>query len=353
MNRVSFIVPVYRELWNGNLRRFADMMRLQAYPRLTAVFVVNNEPGSPALQENQESLEYLRALDFDTLVLDLSTLGFERNMGKIRQTGVRSLKECFPENPEQHIVVHLDADTRIAPNFTRQLAKTYNADAVFFRREYELRGEDLSGTHERFKAQRALRDLTIFLSRYQEGFATYQISSRLSTLLDCGGFKPSPKDEDTQLSRDLLKYPHYFDPDLVVHTEDRVRTDGFTSARRDAIVAKKMFPARALLSNLATRLTGEVRRQTLDFPTALATFRSQVEWLFDEVIPEDKMLARQLNARAEFPLEENGVDPFLALFRDRIFIEGPPGLIVHAFQRVLPGCEGAVLGESFQDLLIF
>jgi hypothetical protein len=282
ISQVSFIVPVYRELENGNIKSFLKRLdesvrHLPKTQRLnvSAVFAVNNtvevatDANSPVHHENLRTIEYLKnelksqRHPFHILIVDLATRGTERNMGIIRETAVKSLLGEAASKPEEHALVHMDVDTKLPPQFLKNLLKAYGAkqEVVFFARSYELRDElrtPLIKSHPDYKRKRAWRDLQILLGDLRQGVATYQISSRASTHVEIGGFKPLVQGEDTQLSRDLLQRPHLLESKIVVATEDRSRPDGFTSARRweglnGVAPRKNLFPKMLLLDSWIER----------------------------------------------------------------------------------------------------
>lgn len=251
-NEVEFfhlIVPVYREFSNGNLARMVkDLEKQELLEKLRLVFVVNNtrevaaDSDSPVRAENQLALKWLKETRFSFAhqVIDLSSEGIERNMGIVRQRGVSAVALNARSNPTGHICVHLDADTHIPPDFLKRLNDFYasyqDLDTIFLMRDYEIRNPPSAGllfSHHIYRSKRAVSDFFNTRATLPYGMATYQISSRFSTLEKVGGFKPLAQDEDTALSHDLANGSRWIQAyEIVMKTEDRDREDGFTSMKR-------------------------------------------------------------------------------------------------------------------------
>ena len=304
-----FLVPVYRELDSGNLARLLDNLKAQTIgqDRVRLVFLVNNTPevaaetGSPAFQENQRTLEWLAArkkeLSFGIEVVDLSTQGIERNMGKIRQEGVSRLLALPEAERLRAVVIHLDADTYVPPHFLARLGafyETYGAlETVFLLRDFEIRGVpslDLIFTHHQYRLKKTLFDFHNVRSGLPYGVATYQITSRLSALERIGGVPPIPQHEDDALSKALRERTVWTQTaELEARTEDRTRSAGFNSQRREQDLLAQKKKARKGIFRLFRRLSWaeeiEARRPEAVKETFLwhALFHSLAKVLWAEV----------------------------------------------------------------------
>jgi hypothetical protein len=340
ISKISFIVPVYRELQNGNIQSFLRRldestreMTTEKRLRVTAVFAVNNtreiaaDPTSSVWLENQRTIEYLnqemKRHPYEIKVIDLSTEGTERNMGVIRETAVTQLLSQQPGdtkvNHENHALVHMDVDTKLPPKFFTHLVDAYGTkqDVVFFARSYELRDElrtPLIKSHPDYKRKRAWRDLQILLGGLRQGVATYQISSRASAHLEVGGFKPLAQGEDTQLSKDLLTHTHLLDSKIVVATEDRSRPDGFTSARRwdglnGVAPRKNLFPHLLFLDPWIDRAEELIQQGVVSTTMADRAFESLVKTEFGAELDPQAGAGAHLRERYKSYLYKTSVTP--------------------------------------------
>jgi hypothetical protein len=260
--RFLLLVPVYRELDNGNLARFFGSVEAAggAAADVDLFFLVNNGPEAAsardeAFGENQRTIAFLRergAGPGRVSVLDLSTAGFEKNMGKLRQAGLDAWRErTGAAELARTVVVHLDADVKLPAGFFGRLGRLYGSypelGAAFFRRDYDLRGvpaAELLFTHHRYRLRKALFDFTNVRNFLSEGLATYQLSARFLAHEEAGGFPPLAKDEDSVFTQALCAkvwWAHVADLELI--TEDRTRAEGFNSARRGRDLREAGAPA--------------------------------------------------------------------------------------------------------------
>lgn len=255
IERITLVVPVYRELKNGNLRNLLVNLRSQDVDprRIHLILIVNNSPAlarlsdHPITRENQETLERLRgiqrSLPFSVEVIDLATLGVETNMGRIRQVGVSHALRSQIE-PSEHVIVNMDADTQFDRSYLSRLwtlFSHYDVDAVFPRIHFEVRDSstlNLLRSHFLYRVGWAEYSLRRALHPERYGFGGPQITARASALRAIGGFRSLGIGEDTDLSRRLLEKNYLHTADLVVRTEDRARKDGFDAATRaDGLLA--------------------------------------------------------------------------------------------------------------------
>ncbi|MGE0764723.1 MAG: hypothetical protein AB7N80_15720 [Bdellovibrionales bacterium] len=249
VRRISLVIPTYHELDNGNVMRILQTARRQTLPHhlLELVFVVNNSPAiagnpnHPILIENLKTLALLKNIkaDFRIRVLDLATQGIETNMGILRQKGSELAIRESGLPAEQHVVMHMDADTVFQDDFLQRLYDLYAHypfDAVLVQRYHTL-APDIDDftlkTFYKFKQDDTEYKLSQALSYARFGVATPQISSRASAFVVAQGFPPIRQDEDfrftTRLSESAL---YYYSPDLKVTAQDRVRPDGFDARIR-------------------------------------------------------------------------------------------------------------------------
>ncbi|RZA08867.1 MAG: hypothetical protein EOP11_03525 [Proteobacteria bacterium] len=328
--RFLLLVPVYRELDNGNLGRFVSNLAAAGATsaEVSVLFLVNNAKESSirkdaAFEENLRTINWINEQSATTArfeVLDLASAGFEKNMGRIRQAGLAEWAARHPAELPQTVVVHLDADVRIPGDFFPRLKEAYGhypeLGAVFFQRDYDLRGVPgtaLLFTHHRYRLRKALFDFTNRRTGLPDGLATYQLSARFLAHEVAGGFPPLAKDEDSAFTLRLLSSAWWVQlAELSMTTEDRTRAEGFNSARRakdlrglfreagflarlvswlragrnkDYLAIKRARPPRGkdfflaygLFVPLSARLNEEVRRGAMPFVKAADAFRQRVE----------------------------------------------------------------------------
>lgn len=255
------LVPVYRELDNGNLTRLFEVLRAQTsgLDRLRVLFLVNNtaevaaNPADPVFQENQRSIRWLEEkraeLPFPIEVIDLSTKGVVKKMAVVRQAGLDWMERSVEaEELERAVVVHLDADTYLPPHFLNRTGALYEMygelETVFFVRDYEIRGEptlDLLFTHNNYRMRKALFDFRNTWDNLRFGMASYQISARWRAHKRFGGFPVVDGHEDTVLTELLVEHSVWTQTaEIEMRTEDRTRTSGFNSLKRGQALEKEV-----------------------------------------------------------------------------------------------------------------
>lgn len=118
LSRPILIIPVRAELDNGNISCLVgDISKQSRLPE--TVFVVNNSHAeryyeSPVWKENCRTITFLKEQhNSDSFVIVDKTGGIERNMGKIRNSGMTAFEKLRSDTA----LIHLDADCRIAPQF--------------------------------------------------------------------------------------------------------------------------------------------------------------------------------------------------------------------------------------------
>jgi len=298
LSGLSVVVPVYRELHRGNLRRLIRSFEEQTRQDLDleAVFVVNNtpqvaaDPSHPAYLENQETLAWLKAQattrKVRIVVLDHSTKGIERNIGKIRNLGVRYLQDNYPA-PLNRMVGMMDADAIAPENYGDVLMRAARAgnEAFFLGRDYRIEPEStaevyasfyrfqfefkLGGTH-----LSSVAELRRLIRGELHNVFSPQIAATLKALEECGGVPEVKWGEDHQLQKKLMENVAWtFIPRSQITVSDRDRlNEGYVSSFR------------TLPSNLQR---GETVSGTSRYPTFFKDTHNQ-----DETI--DRLLLRQI-----------------------------------------------------------
>lgn len=275
--KISVILPVYRELKNGNIFRILKAFANQSisYQNYELVIVVNNSPniarpGNPIFEENQQTLQALKYVNGTLQTLPekfVSTLSAEqrkilwvarnkklnihtidlsssippqgitypgRNMAAFRNIGIQNVFQRFPE--EDRILMLFDADTWIDRLFLEKAGNYFlnpEIEAVFASVDYKVQPQ---GTQSLFKSTFAYRYLIgqfdlenlVFNPKRNIQVSGYQILLRSSALRKRGGNIPLlPLNKDDAAVGDLFSTSQYLLPaDLETVTLDRVRADG-------------------------------------------------------------------------------------------------------------------------------
>ena len=246
IKKVSVIVPVYRELANGNLPRLMEILRGQTLSpkRLEVVLVVNNSVISASqadsvFAENQATLLWLHQNDFPfkLKIVDLSSKGVERNMGFLRQVGAQAALDQEVAL-DQHVLVFMDADTAFRSDHLARLVQVYKdfgVDMVLSRLGFEVRDRN---NLETFFSHHAYQNDTRYgmfqraLRSAQDGVGAPQISALAKSFKSVGGFPNLEHAEDLGLIKNFAHLKTFYAPFLKVLTEDRARPDGFDTAYR-------------------------------------------------------------------------------------------------------------------------
>lgn len=301
IQKISVVVPIYRELRNGNLAQFLESLGAQKLdPDLfEVVFVVNNNKSiaaqlnHPTRIENQDTIRFLRQYKapFKVRTLDLASEGIETNMGILRHLGVQEALRYSPDDKSKHVIVHMDADTIFDAQFLLEeytLYSRYAFGAVLVQRTHRLdpNADDLTmKTFYKYMTGEMMYKFqqSLFYARY--GAATPQISSRASTYLEVGGIPLIPSNEDFEFTKRLVAGTVYFyAPDIHVYAQDRAREDGFDARIRknwnDGIMH---FPPEAVVGGvpseplIETTMMGLMRRLSKDFSKNRMTFSEMVD----------------------------------------------------------------------------
>lgn len=248
ISRISVVVPIYRELDNGNIKRLVHNLSRQVLDpkKFQLVVVVNNSPSdagdlhSSVYLENQRTLEYLRRVsaEFEIQIVDHSTKGIEKNMGLIRQKGFEVAVATAQVRDDEHVIVQMDGDTYMPDNYLAIVFayySYYDLQAVITHLGFENRaGDDPVLARSFFKYN---TDLAHTLMERSAGYAALgagspQITSKASVLKELGGVPLVPESEDFSLMRKLREIPHFYTADAFTVTEDRARPDGYDAAAR-------------------------------------------------------------------------------------------------------------------------
>lgn len=274
---VSVVVPVFRELDNGNFFRMLECFTQQTAntKNFEIVMVINNTPevsrnrGHPAFVENQRTLELAyyvarqsslppsyfyelpnwqqeiifraRKCGLQLQVIDKSTRGMIKQIGTIRDVGVQRV---IRTHGDDRIISMFDADTIVPKDYIENLLihfMTSGADAVFM----NLRHEIFEGSYNEILYR------TSYIYRYKQIWANFlvtlsgrnnsgvsvggpQIAAKSSAFRAVGGVPHQDMAEDYTLSQQLSVggRNYRFAHDLYVTTADRARKDGYDAAER-------------------------------------------------------------------------------------------------------------------------
>lgn len=278
---VSVVIPVYRELENGNLFRLLEGFACQSSDtdRFELIFVVNNKPeiagrrDNPVFVENQKTLLLLQYLAGDVgeipkftrslpqwqrrifrltkargircRVIDLSTEGIARVIGRIRDIGARDVLKRWGTDG---IIAMLDADVTVGPDYVERILAYFSerdlgvlilnrdmrpqaeegADALFYQTHSQERYSQVWQNNFIPSLPRALHGIEV---------GSPQIVARASALKTIGGVPQKRQGEDFDLSRLLCeRFAYRFAPDIVVTVADRARVEGYDAGLRSLVL---------------------------------------------------------------------------------------------------------------------
>lgn len=269
--KLAIVVPVYAEYDNGNIFRLIDSFSRQsvATNQFEVVCVVNNSPDvaqkqTNAFLENQDTLDLEdvlkgtkpipeglsdyrrevleRARDKGLVVhmIDLSSQGIEKNIGRIRDIGLQEVSRRFQQNGqgEMGIVAQLDADTVVEPRYVQKVLQEFSrpeVDSLFINLDYFVPegSKELFETsfHHQFKIAMEQWLNTVRLRSVEVGGP--QSIGRVKAYREAGGISHQDMAEDFVLARNLSERTNYkFGSNIRVYTADRARAEGYDAQMR-------------------------------------------------------------------------------------------------------------------------
>ncbi len=300
IQKISMVIPVFKEFHNGNLARIVAQLKSQTVnPGLfRLVVVVNNTKevavnvNHPALIENKASLAWLARvkseLPFEVVVVD-RTAGIERNIGRIRNEGVFAALNSTDVPYRNHVIANMDADTLFPRDYFEGILAYYNnysLDALFLARKLWLNPADrleLFQTYFDNQSDYHVFDLHQALGYPLDGVSTPQITARGSVLHELGAFPPLEAAEDLALAMKLIEHRRTHAVDLVVMQQDRARPESYDGARRAEELKRSKLSLAS--TNLATpSLNSRARR----FRQWLIEVREQLAWPMESLVAQGR-----------------------------------------------------------------
>lgn len=269
--RLSVVVPMYAEYENGNVFRLLESFTKQSVSpeQYEIICLVNNTPDaartrSSGYRENQDTLAincYLKGdkplpeglNDYRKTVLeeakekgialhmiDFSTTGIERNIGRIRDIGLKEATHRFKVNGQgaDGLVAQLDADTIVEPRYVEKILHHFSdpkVESIFINLDYFTPEgtEDLFRTsfHHQYKIAFDQWINTLGNSKVEIGGP--QTIARVGAYQRIGGVVHQDMGEDFRLAESLSTQTEYkFAPDTRVYTCDRARKEGYDAKIR-------------------------------------------------------------------------------------------------------------------------
>ena len=305
---LSVVVPVFKELHNGNLRRLLseisqlDVLSLPKGTNIQLVLVVNNtksvnpetrsenrltvnilnQKTSTHHQSELASLEKIKRNGISVTVVDRVSPGFSiRRIGFVRNLGVETaLKLASKTSKENHFIANLDADTSIPQNYLTQIAKRFSEDnsvtAMFLNRRFKIEPGSTSQIYKsthflRFRDGKDRLFEALGLRTPEDGIVVGgpQIVVRASDLKKVGGIPRVDTGEDWILANTLWNRGGvYRDPNLIVRPGDRARPEGYDAKLRlntiDQYTNGKRTASLELENYLVDAMDGMTRTRLLD-----------------------------------------------------------------------------------------
>lgn len=341
---VSIVIPVYRELENQNLDRIMLALSQQAeglqIEVMQVIALVNNDhetaasTQSPVFEENQRTLQRLKEWqkgfaarplassdnidsgslappEIKLIVVDLSTRGYERNMGRIRalgdQVAVGTLRKYRPQIEERdHLVMTMDADIVFGPDFLKETVDLFEkapevdiqVASVTYTPDNNLTPQGLRLFHARYFGflEGHLHDL---FTGQLRGVGAPQYTVRASALSSSGdqakNIRYSPLDliaEDTNRGDRIQESERLWIRNgyAQITAQARLRSDGFEAAQFEKMIQEvndlggddrlKTRPEVNMYQFLASRyfysLLRAIRQRRLTFSEALKLFHQHM-----------------------------------------------------------------------------
>jgi hypothetical protein len=399
--RLCVVVPMYAEYENGNVFRLIESFTKQSAPpeSYEVICLVNNTPdavrtrsngyvenqltlaigkyinGGGALPEGlndyrRGALEKAKEKGIVLHMVDFSTTGVERNIGKIRDIGLEEATRRFQTNGQgqEGLVAQMDADTIVEPHYVEKILQYFSdpkVESLFINLDYFTSEgtEDLFRTSFHHQYQIAFDQWINTLGNSKVEVGGPQTIARVKAYQRIGGIVHQDMAEDFRLSESLSNQTEYrFAPDIRVYTSDRAREEGYDARMRlERMTGEEEFRFNGDMTYLMPRvmfLIRELEALARTNPTALAS-EEQVKTIFDRYgVPfnyskfREKVLDKSSKTRdgQERPLEmkvrlfttefigETGVQTYA---KSNEYVDDA----VRTFMAILPPVETAKLEE--------
>lgn len=237
---ISVAIPMMAEY--DNLAHLFGCLERQTFPHFTVFCCVNNEEGSPALDDNLRTLDWLQGYRGVALeVIDRCTPGHgwqgkQNGVGWARKTLFDTIAaRCGDDG----IVVSLDADTAIAPEYLQGVLDTLNdrPGAAFSVPYYHPLGGNETLDRPMLRYECYMRHYLIGLLRIHNPYAFTALGSAMAFPLTAyrrvGGITPMASGEDFYLLQKFAKTGSLVARFAEPHDNARlaVRPQGRASAR--------------------------------------------------------------------------------------------------------------------------
>ena len=270
--KLSIVVPTFAEYENGNIFRLIESFTKQSAPPETyeILCLVNNTPEaarahSKGYQENQMTLALTKYLqDGGKLpaglnayrktvlekarekgivfhVVDFSSGGIEKNIGKIRDIGVTEATRRFRANGrgKEGLIAQLDADTVVEPRYVEKILGHFSdpeVESLFVNLEYATPegNEELFKTSFRHQYQVAMQQwFNVLKNSKKVEVGGPQTIAKVKAYQRVGGIVHQDMAEDFELAKALgMQTAYKFAPDTRVYTSDRARVEGYDAKMR-------------------------------------------------------------------------------------------------------------------------
>ena len=210
---IAVAIPMMAEY--DNVAPLFHCLQQQSFRQFTVYCCINNPEGSPWLDDNLRTLQWLR--DYTALpvvVIDRCSPG---NGWQGKQKGVGWARKVLfdrigEECPPDEVVVSLDADTAIAPQYLQAVSDTFNThpDAAAFTVPYyhPLSGDEQTD-RPMLRYECYMRHYLIALLRIGNPYAFTALGSAMAFPLKAyrraGGITPMESGEDFYLMQKFVK----------------------------------------------------------------------------------------------------------------------------------------------------
>ena len=210
---ISVAIPMMAEY--GNLPALFACLERQTFTRFTVYCCVNNDEGSPALDDNLRTLQWLqdyRGVDVVTLDRCTPGHGWQGKQGGVGWARKVLLDHIATQGNDAEVIVSLDADTHVAPEYLQAVLDTLNANpqaSAFSVPYYHPLNGDETLDRPLLRYECYMRHYLIGLLRINNPYAFTALGSAMAFPLAAyrrvGGITPMASGEDFYLMQKFAK----------------------------------------------------------------------------------------------------------------------------------------------------
>ncbi len=269
-NKATVVIPVYRELSNGNILNLLTGFAKQSMSseEFDVVFIVNNkdsdaESKTEGYDDNQKTIQIFDYIQTGTEIpkllsdeetdqlnmvrksglrisyVDMSTTGVDDVIiGDLRNIGdeIAVSRSQETDTKEDTIIFNLDADVSIEDGYFEEVTSSFDDETVgvVATHKWELSEESSENDFVKMSISTFINEYSV-TKRAANGYGmvvgTPSLISKVSAYKEVGGFPPAKSGEDYVYALKLFRYANSIakklkvEPDLKIVTKFRYRPD--------------------------------------------------------------------------------------------------------------------------------